>query len=72
MTQLLLQIADETKANKLLEFLKTLNYLSVHELSEENMIIPEVTKELMHERLQLAKEEDFRDWEEIKRKFDLK
>lgn len=72
MTQLLLQIADENKAYKLLEFLRTLNYLSVHELSEENMVIPEVTKELMRERFQSAKEEDFRDWEDIKQKFDLK
>lgn len=72
MTQLLLQITDETKANKLLEFLKTLNYLSVYELSEENMVIPEVTKELMRERFRSAKEEGFRDWEEIKKKFDPK
>ena len=72
MTQLLLNISDEKKANKLIEFLKTLNYINIQELSEENIMIPEAEKELMRKRLKNAKEEDFKDWDDIKKKFNLK
>ena len=72
MTQLLLNISDEKKANKLIEFLKTLNYINIQELSEENIMIPEAEKKLMRKRLKNAKEEDFKDWEDIKKKFNLK
>lgn len=47
MTQLLLNIQDESKTNKLIEFLKTLNYISVQEITEENIIVMEVEKEIM-------------------------
>lgn len=67
MTQLLLNISDEKKASKLIEFLKTLNYINILELSEENMMIPEAEKELMRKRLKNAKEEDFKDCEEVKK-----
>ncbi|RFC55328.1 hypothetical protein [Brumimicrobium aurantiacum] len=72
MTQLLLNISDEKKANKLIEFLRTLSYINVQEFNEENIILPEAEKELMRNRLQNAKEEDFKDWEEIKQKFNIK
>ncbi|MGM0479070.1 MAG: hypothetical protein ACQERC_07580 [Bacteroidota bacterium] len=72
MTQLLLNISDEKKANKLIEFLRTLNYINIQELSEENIVIPEAEKELMRKRLKNAKEEDFKDWDEMKKKFNLK
>lgn len=72
MTQLLLNISDEKKANKLIEFLRTLNYINIQELSEENIMIPEAEKKLMRKRLKNAKEEDFKDWDELKKKFNLK
>lgn len=71
MTQLLLNIQDESKTSKLLEFLKTLNYLSVQELSEENIIVSEVEKKIMRDRLKNSKIEDFKDWEEVKKSFKL-
>ena len=72
MTQLLLNISDEKKANKLIEFLRTLNYINIQELSEENIMIPQAEKKLMRKRLKNAKEEDFKDWDELKKKFNLK
>lgn len=72
MAQLLLNISDEKKASKLIKFLKTLNYINIQELSEDNIIIPESEKVLMRKRLENAQEEDFKDWEEIKKKFNLK
>ena len=65
MTQLLLNISDEKKANKLIEFLRTLNYINIQELSEENIMIPQAEKKLMRKRLKNAKEEDFKDWCEV-------
>ena len=61
MSQLLLNITDEKKAYKLIEFLRTLSYINIQELSEENIMIPEAEKELMRKRLENAKEEDFKD-----------
>lgn len=72
MAQLLLNISDEKKASKLIKFLRTLNYINIQELSEDNIIIPETEKELMRKRFENAQEEDFKDWEEIKKKFNLK
>jgi type I site-specific restriction endonuclease len=72
MTQLLLNITDKKKAIKLIEFLKTLNYINIQEFSEENIMIPEAEKELMRNRLENAKEEDFKDWDEMKKKFNIK
>ncbi|HLV42266.1 MAG TPA: hypothetical protein VKY37_08305 [Brumimicrobium sp.] len=72
MTQILLNITDKKKATKLIEFLKTLNYINIQEFTEENIMLPEAEKELMRNRLENSKEEDFKDWDEIKKKFDIK
>ncbi len=70
MSQLLLNITDEKKAYKLIEFLRTLSYINIQEINEENIIIPEAEKELMKKRFSTAKEEDFKDWDDIKDDFD--
>jgi hypothetical protein len=71
MTQLLLNVKDESKTIKLLEFLKTLNYVSVQQLPEEKIIVSEEEKNLMRERLANAKPENFKDWDLIKNSFKL-
>lgn len=71
MKQLLLNIQDESKTNKLIEFLKTLNFVSVQEITEENIILDEAEKEIMRNRLKQAKPEDFNDWNEVKNRFKL-
>lgn len=71
MTQLLLNISDEKKAFKLIEFLKTLNFVNVEKLSEDNAPVLETDKALMRRRLEKASEDDFKSWDEIKDKFDL-
>lgn len=71
MTQLLLNIQDESKTVKLLEFLKTLNYINVQELSEDNIIVSENEKNIMRGRLKNATEEDFKDWDEVKKSFKI-
>lgn len=69
MTQLLLNISDEKKAFKLIEFLKTLNFVNVEKLSEENVPVSEAERAIMRSRLEKASEEDFKSWDEIKDKF---
>ena len=71
MTQLLLNIEDESKTTKLVAFLKTLNYISVEEINEDNIIVSESEKKIMQNRLLNAKSEDFSDWDEIKNRYQL-
>jgi hypothetical protein len=66
MTQLLLNIQDESKTIKLLEFLQTLNYIKVEQLSEDEIIVSEKEKNAMRERLKKAKPENFSDWDQVK------
>ena len=69
MTQLLLNIEDESQTNKLLDFLKTLNYVSVEELTNDTIILSEDEKNTMRERLKNAKPENFQDWDQLKNRF---
>jgi hypothetical protein len=69
MTQLLLNIEDESQTNKLLDFLKTLNYVSVEELTNDTIIVSEDEKNTMRERLKNAKPENFQDWDQLKSRF---
>ena len=71
MAQFILNITDEKKAFKLFEFLQTLNYIQVQELTEENIPIPESEKMLMRDRQNEAKEDDFKDWSDIKGKYNV-
>lgn len=71
MAQFILNITDEKKAFKLFEFLQTLNYIQVQELTEENIPIPESEKMLMRDRQNEAKEDDFKEWNDIKGKYNV-
>ena len=71
MTQLLLNIEDESKTNKLVAFLKTLNYISVEEINENNIIVSKSEKKIMQNRLLNAKTEDFSDWDKIKNRYQI-
>lgn len=69
--QLLLDIKDKNKAALLLEFLKSLNYISVKELSDNDVIVSEAEKNIMRERVKKAKPENFKNWDDIKNSFKL-
>lgn len=69
MTQLLLNIEDESQTNKLLDFLKSLNYVSVEELTNDKIIVSEDEKNTMRERLKNATPENFQDWDQLKSRF---
>lgn len=71
MAQFILNITDEKQAFKLFEFLQTLNYILVQELTEENVPISESEKMLMRDRKKEAKEDDFKAWNDIKGKYNV-
>lgn len=71
MHQLLVNIKDDSKMDVLLNFLKSLNYISVKELSDSDIIVSEAEKNVMRERVKKAKPENFKNWDDIKNSFKL-
>ena len=71
MSQLLLNIKDDSKTKILLQFLKSLNYLSVEKLSDNDIIVSEAEKNIMRERVKKSKPQDFKKWDDIKNTFKL-
>ena len=60
MQQLLLNISDSSKVNKLMSLLSTLNYVKVETYTEENIVVSESEINLMRDRVNNAKQEDFK------------
>jgi len=71
MSQLILNIKDESKLEVLLNFLKSLNYISVEKLNEDALVISDAEKNLMRERKKNAKPSTFKNWEDVKDTFKL-
>jgi len=72
MHQLLVDIKDDSKMDVLLNFLKSLNYVNVKKLTNNDIIVSEVEKNVMRERIKKAKPEKFKNWDDVKNavKFD--
>ena len=66
MHQLIVKIKDESKLAVLLDFLKSLNYISVEHMDEESIVISDSEKAMMRTRLKNAKPENFKVWKEVK------
>jgi hypothetical protein len=71
MHQLLIDIKDDSKMDVLLNFLKSLNYVNVKELSNNDIIVSEAEKNIMRNRVKKAKPENFKNWDDIKNSFKL-
>jgi len=69
MSQILLNIKDNSKTKMLLQFLKSLNYLSVEKLADDDIIVSEAEKNIMRARVKKAKPKDFKNWDDIKDSF---
>ena len=65
MQQLLLNISDSSKVTQLMNLLSTLNYVKVETYIEENIVVSETEKNLMMERVNNAKPEDFNNWDDF-------
>ncbi len=66
--QLLLNIKDKSKATLLMEFLRSLNYVtSIEEVELDE--IPEAHKKLVRDRIKKSKESTLLDWDSVKNDF---
>lgn len=71
MQQLLLNISDTSKVDKLMSLLNSLNYVKVESYSEENIVVSEKEKTIIRNRVKNAKPEDFKNWDEFIDSFEL-
>lgn len=65
MQQFLLNINDASKIDKLMNLLKTFNYVKVEPYTEENIVVSGKEKNIIRNRVKNAKPEDFKDWDEF-------
>ena len=72
MSKLLLTINDENKAGLLLEFLKSLNYISVSIVEEDYLPLNSEQKSILDERRLNVNESDFQEWDIAKHKLNFK
>ncbi len=66
--QIVLNIKDKSKAEILMEFLKSLNYVSNIKAIETDKI-PDYDKKLVRERIKNSKKDELLDWDSIKDDF---
>jgi hypothetical protein len=71
MQQLLLNISDSSQVSKLMSLLSTLNYVNIEPYCEENLIVSEKEKNLIRERVNNAKPEDFNSWDNFIDSFEM-
>lgn len=71
MQQLLLNISDTSKVDKLMSLLNSLNYVKVESYTEENIVVSEKEKTVIRNRVKNAKPEDFNNWDEFIDSFEL-
>jgi hypothetical protein len=65
MQQFLLNIEDSSKATKLMNLLSTLNYVKVEPYTEENIVVSDSEMKIMRDRVNKAKPEDFKNWDDF-------
>ena len=72
MQQLLVSVKDDSKMDILLKFLKSLNYISVESVSDDNISLTDEQKQILDERRSTSKPSDFIPWSKAKRQLTFK
>lgn len=72
MHQLLVNIKDDSKLDILLNFLKSLNYISVEKVDQTTVLLTPEQKDILDERRATAKPEDFIPWNKAKKQLKFK
>ena len=72
MSSFLLNISDESKKDVLLNFLRSLNYISVENFGDIDITLTDEQKQVLDYRRATAKPEDFIDWEIAKKQLKFK
>ncbi len=67
MSSFLVNIKDESKMEVLLNFLKSLNYISVEKFEDTDIALTDEQKKVLDHRRATAKPEDFINWETAKK-----
>jgi hypothetical protein len=70
--QLLVNIKDKTKESILINFLKSLNYISVKEVESKDVYLSDSQKEILDERRNSTVAEEFIPWEKAKKQLKSK
>lgn len=70
--QLLLNIKDNSKAVLLMEFLKSLSYISVEEVDKTTISLTDEQKNILDERRATSKANDFIPWDKAKKQLKFK
>lgn len=72
MNQLLVNIKDDSKMDVLLNFLKSLNYVSVEKVGEKDIVLTNDQKNILDERRSTSKLDDFTPWNKAKKQLKYK
>lgn len=72
MSQLIVNIKDESKMDVLLNFLKSLNYISVETVNPDNLKITDQQKNILDERRASSNVEDYLSWDIAKKQLKFK
>jgi hypothetical protein len=72
MNQLLVSIKDDSKMDVLLNFLKSLNYVSVEKVDEKDIVLTNDQKNILDERRSTSKLDDFTPWNKAKKQLKYK
>lgn len=72
MKQLILNVSDSSKLTTLVNFLKTLNYVSVQEVDEELTVLSNSQQSELDNRRTSSIESDYLPWEEVKKELVFK
>lgn len=72
MTQLIVKIKDDSKMDVLLNFLKSLSYISVEEVEKTTISLTDEQKNILDERRTTAKADDFTPWDKAKKQLKFK
>ena len=72
MQQLILNISDSSKLNTLVDFLKTLNYVSIQNPDEGLTVLSSSQQSELDSRRASSAENDYLSWEEVKKQLVFK
>lgn len=72
MNRLLVNIKDDSKMYVLLNFLKSLNYVSVEKVEEKDIVLTNDQKNILDERRSTSKLDDFTPWNKAKKQLKYK
>jgi hypothetical protein len=72
MQQLLVNIKDNSKMDLLLNFLKSLNYISVEKVDPSTVFLTDEQKNVLDQRRKTSSAEDFIPWSKAKKQLKFK